>query len=144
MMLYHVISYDVISSDIVYNMIWYYMTWHHISRGRGCRRGHGIAMQWRQETCFRNFALGKWPSNIQKIQKNVRKFCACLLSNHYKMIWFRSSYDNLSFWEKWYFCANWICLRVTVKKTYQSIHFSNHNQNQFWGRRAICLTVIKH
>ena len=117
--LYQVISYDVIWYEMMsYDIIWYHVMWYD------------------NETCSMDFTLKKVTFKKYKIQKRTaRKFCTFSILKHYKMIWFRSSYDNLSFSEKWYSCANWIFLRVTVKKILsQSIHFSNHNQNQFWGR----------
>ena len=113
---YHMISYDIIwyhkkSHDIIWHhmtscdIIWYHMIshdiiWYHISRGRGCRRGRGLAMQTRQESFFMNFTL-----KIKKCKKkSAIKFCTCSLLNHCKIFFLEPVSTTFYFQGKLIFC----------------------------------------
>ena len=61
------ISYDIISWDMIsYHMIWYHMISYR-SRGRGCRRGRGLAVQWKTWNFFQELYPEKM--TLQKSKK---------------------------------------------------------------------------
>ena len=65
------------------------------SRGRGCRRGRGLAMQWRQETFFRNFTPKKCQA-FHCIARPPRRQARPRL--RYDIIWYDMiSYDIMSY-----------------------------------------------
>ena len=107
MMWYHTVSYHM--KDIIWYDINHMISYHLISyrsRGRGCRRGRGLAMQTRQETCFRNFTLENDLQKINKILKrSARKFCTCSWLNHYKMFFLERVSTTVYFQGKLFFVS---------------------------------------
>ena len=74
---YHMISYDIIS---------------YRSRGRGCRRGRSLAMQWKNWNFFQELYPEKWPSNKNKTckkeprEKSVHVHCWIITTRWYGVV----------------------------------------------------------
>ena len=73
------------------------------SRGRGCRAAAASRCK-RDRKLFSGTLL--WKNDLQKIvrikKRTAQKNCTFSLLNHYKMIWFRSSYDQFCCGRKWF------------------------------------------